>query len=61
MFDADGNGVLDLEESRQFVEHVLTKIYGQGKYQLTNFQHWFNEFDRDRSGTIEKSEFVDFI
>ena len=61
VYDADGNGVLDMEEARNFVEHVLSKVYGEKKRKISNFPMWFNQFDRDHSGTIEKSEFVEFI
>lgn len=36
-------------------------MYGDGKYNIDKFTSWFNQFDKDHSGFIEKSEFVNFI
>lgn len=41
VYDVDGNGVLDMEEARKFVEHVLSKVYGD-KRKISNFPMWFN-------------------
>ena len=40
-FDTDKNGVLDINESRLFVDHVLKKMYGEGKFKISQFNDWF--------------------
>ena len=36
-------------------------MYGEGKYNMAKFTSWFNQFDKNLSGSIEKSEFVSFL
>ena len=36
-------------------------MYGEGKYNLAKYDQWFNQFDKDKNGVIEKNEFVNFI
>ena len=55
-FDADENGVLDIQEARKFVDYILSSMYGQTKTNLAKFEAWFSQFDTDHSGSIEKKE-----
>ncbi len=55
-FDTDGNGVLDIGEAKKFVDLILSGMYGSTNTNLANFEAWFNQFDTDHSGSIEKRE-----
>ena len=60
-YDADGNGYLDKQETKQFVKDTLHDMSDGDGFNDADFEECFGEFDKDASGTIEKIEMVEFI
>jgi len=60
-FDADGNGVLDHDEARQFFNTILTTMEGKTKFGPNDFDSWIITLDKDGSGTIDQKEFIEFL
>ena len=62
-YDKDGNGHLDKEETRKFVQNTLVEMSGGSgdDFSDEDFEACFKEFDKDESGTIEKDEMAVFI
>jgi hypothetical protein len=58
-YDADNSGSLDMDESRAFVQDILSDVGGD--FSEPVFQAMFKSFDEDRSGTLEKEEILNFI
>ena len=59
-YDDDGNGYLDKEETKRFVQDTLADM-DAASFNDDDFDQCFREFDKDGSGTIEKGEMVQFI
>jgi Ca2+-binding EF-hand superfamily protein len=53
--------VLDKREAKNFVNMILKTMYGEGKYSLAKFSSWFDQFDKNHDGAIQKDEFLNFI
>ena len=60
-YDTDGNGFLDKEETKAFVQNTLNEMSDNGSIEQGDFEETFKEFDKDGSGTIEKDEMAAFI
>ena len=60
-YDTDGNGSLDKDEVRLFIEETLLDLNDQEAIDEEDFEKTFKEFDKDDSGTIDKTEMADFI
>ena len=60
-YDDDGNGYLDKEETKRFVQDTLSDMADGAGFNDEDFDQCFREFDKDNSGTIEKGEMVQFI
>ena len=59
-FDKDGNGCLDKEETKKFVEATMKEI-GDASHSEEDFDACFQEFDTNGDGTISKDEMANFI
>ena len=59
-YDADGNGALDKEETRNFIGETLGMVNSDKGFNEV-FEEVFATFDKDKSGTIEKNEMADLI
>lgn len=60
-YDADGNGTLDIDETRNFIKSIMLQVPGAQEFSEEAFSELFAEFDEDGSGTIEKPELVQFL
>ena len=60
-YDKDGNGSLDKEETRLFVQETLKEMDDSSSVENKDFEETFKEFDKDGSGTIERDEMAAFI
>ena len=58
-FDTDNSGVLDINESRNFVNLLLGKA--ALAFSDEDFEVIFKEFDGDGNGVIDKSEMAEFL
>lgn len=59
LYDVDKDGFLDRDETRKFACEVIGSKHRT--YTKEEFEFIFNEFDTDRSGTLQKSEMCAFI
>ena len=55
-FDTDGNGTLDKQETRQFVNKFMSSQGVDENMDEEQYNEFFNNFDKDGSGCIEKPE-----
>ena len=55
-YDTDNNGTLDKDEAKQFMNKTLATMDGEEnvEYSEEDFAACFAEFDKDKSGTIDK-------
>ena len=60
-YDKDGNGYLDKDETKAFVQNPLAEMNDNSSVEQGDFEETFKEFDKDGSGTIEKDEMAAFI
>ena len=60
-YDKDGNGYLDKDETKKFVQDTLGNLGSGDEFSQEAFDEVFSTFDKDNSGTIEKAEMVVFI
>ena len=61
MFDDDGNGTFDFEETTSFIRHTLMEMGESPEYLETDFLQCFKEFGRGGKGYITKQEMMIFI
>ena len=61
LYDTDGNGILDKEETKRFVIQQLDEIDEGKTFDDDDFDECFRNFDQDGSGTIDREEMVEFI
>ena len=59
--DIDQNGVLDVYEAKKCIQEVFTKVFERDRLSPANLNKLIDQLDVDRSGTIEKTEFADFL
>jgi hypothetical protein len=55
-FDLDKNGYLDVSECQKLVSRLFST-----NFDTSQFKQWFAQYDKDRSNTIEKREFSQFL
>ena len=56
-YDKDGNGTLDFEETKTFVQEGLKNlIFKEIKYDEHLLVKLFERYDLDKSGTLDKRE-----
>jgi hypothetical protein len=63
-YDTNGSGVLEKEEAMKFVKDSLTQMNsGRSAYEYkdSDFGAFFDELDKDHSGSIDKGEMFTFI
>lgn len=62
-FDYDNNGILDRKECKDFINELARHIGADRSknYNRVNFDYYFNKFDENGNGYIEKSEMAGFI
>jgi len=60
-YDIDGNGSLDKNEIRQFVNEYLPEFNPEFEFSEPKFEQIFEEFDIDGDGTVDKYEMTEFI
>jgi len=63
-YDTNGSGVLEKEEAMKFVKDSLGQMNSGGsayEYKETDFAAFFDELDKDHSGSIDKGEMFLFI
>lgn len=61
MYDDDGNGELDLNETRQFLKDALGAMNHSSCFNEKAFLNMFRMFDTDGNGMIDKYEMRQFI
>lgn len=59
-FDKDGNGFLDKNELRSFLQSVNTNL-GDDAASEEKFEQTFKEIDSDSSNTITKEEMKNYL
>ena len=61
-YDDDNSGELDKEETKLFVQDTLAGVEAESSpFSDEDFDACFLLFDKDGSGSIDKSEMVQFI
>ena len=61
MFDDDGNGLFDIDETTAFIKHTLKEMGEQPVYNEADFHQCFKQFSRGGKGFITKTEMTIFI
>jgi hypothetical protein len=61
LYDTDLSGVLNKEQTRNFVIDTLKQLRPEDKFSDDAFAEVFKSFDKDNSGNVEKKEMFYFI
>ena len=61
MFDDDGNGLFDIDETTSFIRHTLSEMGESPDYSETDFMQCFQQFSKGGRGYITKPEMLIFI
>ena len=61
MFDDDGNGLFDIDETTSFIRHTLTEMGESPDYSEADFMQCFQQFGKNGRGYITKDEMTIFI
>ena len=61
MFDDDGNGTFDIDETTAFIKHTLTEMGENPEYSEQDFMQCFIQFGPKGRGYITKTEMMIFI
>ena len=61
MFDDDGNGLFDIDETSSFIKHTLTEMGESSEYAEQDFLQCFTQFSKGGKGFITKPEMMIFI
>ena len=61
MFDDDGNGTFDIDETTAFIKHTLTEMGENPEYSEQDFLQCFTQFGPKGRGYITKTEMMIFI
>lgn len=61
--DANGNGVLEKDEFREFYDENVLKFWASfgDECDVFNFDDFFDFIDENGNGTIEKEELISFL
>lgn len=60
-YDKDGNGVLDIDECKDFLMSAISEIGESKDFLNKDFEKCFKMVDTDGSGNIDKEEMFQFI
>lgn len=60
-FDIDKYGVLNKIEAFKFVNKILKSVKGEDKYNVTDFDQWFEQNDTKNATTLEKDVIIAYI
>ena len=58
VYDADGNGVMDFEETKVFLDDYMGKFGSGEKLSNRELKILFKEIDEDGSGELDKEEII---
>ena len=58
VYDADGNGVMDFEETKVFLNDYMGKFGSGEKLSNRELKILFKEIDEDGSGELDKEEII---
>ena len=61
MFDDDGNGTFDVDETTDFIKHTLTEMGESPEYSEIDFLQCFPSFTEHGKGYMTKLEMMIFI
>ena len=61
MFDDDGNGLFDSDETTSFIKHTLQEMGESPDYSEADFIQCFHQFSKNGRGYITKPEMTLFI
>ena len=61
MFDDDGNGTFDVDETTDFIKHTLTEMGESPEYSEIDFLQCFPSFTEHGKGYMTKLEMLIFI
>ena len=61
MFDDDGNGTFDIDETTAFIRHTLSEMGESPDYNEQDFMQCFPQFGPKGCGDITKLEMMIFI
>ena len=61
MFDDDGNGLFDIDETTSFIRHTLSEMGESPDYSESDFLQCFQQFAKGGRGYITKPEMLIFI
>ena len=61
MFDDDGNGTFDVDETTDFIKHTLTEMGESPEYSEADFLQCFPSFTEHGKGYMTKLEMMIFI
>ena len=58
VYDLDGNGVMDFQETKVFLNDYMDKFGSGEKVSNREFKILFDEIDEDGSGELDKDEII---
>ena len=61
VYDTDGNGNMDFEETKVFFNDYMEKFGGGEKLTNKELKILFKEIDEDGSGELDKDEIIDLL
>lgn len=63
VYDDDGNGVLDKEETRSFLQDYLKMMGGsvESEFDERKFEEIYAQLDADKSGEMDKDEMINLL
>ena len=61
MFDDDGNGMFDFDETSAFIKHTLTEMGESPEYTEADFMQCFPHFGKGGKGYMTQPEMLIFI
>ena len=61
VYDADGNGLMDFEETKVFLNDYMEKFGTGEKLSNRELKILFKEIDDDGSGELDKEEIIELL
>ena len=61
VYDADGNGLMDFEETKVFLNDYMEKFGTGEKLSKCELKILFKEIDDDGSGELDKEEIIELL